>query len=175
MFDEGTVDEAVKLYQPKALSARTYNKCWRDYFSFPQYESKRVQYNTSVENCMAMFWQWKTVAELFAPYRENYDMVILSRFDVAHNTDFPAQDIQGQLKAHMPIIIPWGLPDQGEFIDLLCVGNPGSIRALTSIFDWVDMYVKEGVAFHPETLLLHHCTKQLYIQRCTFPTWVVRP
>ncbi len=174
MFDSGTVDEAVKLYKPNALSARAYTKYWREYFGFPQYEAKRIQYNTSVENCMAMFWHWKTVYELFQPYATEYDTVILSRFDVSYNTDFPAQEIQQQLKVHLPILIPWGLPSQGAFIDLLAVGNNTSIKLMTLLFDKVKEYIDAGVAFHPETLLLHHCKKHLSLQRFTFPTWVVR-
>lgn len=113
---------------------------------------------TNVENVWKMWHSLKQAHELCLGSGRSYDLVMRVRPDVS--MDFIDLDlIHSQLQAQPGVVISannhygyWGT----RLNDWTAIGLPREMAGYCSIVDHVSQYHREGMIFHPESMLSYH-------------------
>jgi hypothetical protein len=116
----------------------------------------RKNHETSVENCVNMFYKIMKCNDLKIQYENNhnfkYDTVVRLRTD----TPFQKPIIFSEHKDK--IFIPNNL-DFGGLCDRFAYGPSDLMDKFCNLFINIKQYFDEGCQFHPETILKYHCDK----------------
>lgn len=121
--------------------------------------NSRKKSETSVENCINMFYKIMKCNELKTQYENKhnfkYDVVVRLRTD----TPFREPVIFSEDKDK--IFIPNNL-DFGGLCDQFAYGSSDMMNVFCDLFSNIKRYFDEGCIFHPESMLKYHCDK-LYL------------
>ena len=116
----------------------------------------RKKHETSVENCVNMFYKIMKCNELKTHYENKhnfkYDIVVRLRTD----TPFQKPVIFSEDKDK--IFIPNNL-DFGGVCDQFAYGPSNLMNVFCNLFPNIKTYFDEGCCFHPESMLKYHCDK----------------
>jgi hypothetical protein len=120
----------------------------------------RKKPETSVFNCLNMYYSIYKVNQLKSEYEiENnmlFDVVIRVRPDLFFNNSIKndAYNISPNT-----IILPIGI-DHSGLCDQFWYSDTKGSDSISSLFIKIgDYFTSDGVVFHPETFLMHHCNK----------------
>lgn len=118
--------------------------------------SSRKRHETSVENCVNMFYKIKKCNDLKKHYENTrnfkYDTVVRLR------TDIPFQNPIIFSEDKDKIFVPNGL-GYGGVCDQFAYGASDLMDKFCDLFPNMKQYFDEGCLFHPETILKYHCDK----------------
>lgn len=106
-------------------------------------------------NAASMFYHNKSVFELVRASGVEYDLIIKARTDFCDTGQFPYMAVSGDGES---IFVPGGI--SGSVNDQVACGSFKAMERYCSLWDRLEEYCKkDGVRFHPETVLGHHLTK----------------
>lgn len=102
-------------------------------------------------NALSMFYKIKKCFSLLSDI--NYDIIIRTRFDIKFDSKI-------NLEINHNINVPKCGDFRGGLLDMFAYGNYHIMKLYCSLFDHIEQYMKEGIIFHPESILRYHCLKQ---------------
>lgn len=103
-------------------------------------------------NTASMYYHNSRALEIAMKEFPEAEVVVKYRSDVVSSHTFP--HAEGALD-EKTIYLPNG-NDYGGVNDQLAYGTPESMAVYCSLYDKIEEYVRNGVPYHPETLLSHH-------------------
>lgn len=171
--DHGTIKEFVKLYGVSVYETDFFDE---EFLSGVQYLVDKAHSNKRPEikplNVISQYHKWNRCNYLrHALNHCNYDIVIKGRSEVEFARPLTEEEIQ---LAQHKILIPKGHDSLG-INDIWAMGPTYLMDIYLSIIKFVDIYMSEGVVFHPETLLKYHLDKFVnsdMIHRFDFPLFL---
>jgi len=85
-----------------------------------------------------------------------YDLVIRFRSDIVSANPMPIVPdiVAGML--YIPENFDYNITGRGAINDQIAYGDVAAMKVYSSVYSCMGNYLKEGVPFHPETLLYHH-------------------
>ncbi len=114
---------------------------------------------TNIKNMWSMYYHNKKCYQMIEKSRIKYDYILKFRSDISYekfNISINTESI------YIPKIY-----DHGGINDQIAMANKEKMNWYCSLIDYIDMYSKEGIILHPETLLKHHL-RNLPITRFDF-------
>jgi hypothetical protein len=147
-----TIDDAEKAAIVALLKPRAYR------FEAPQDFSaidldplfKRDAINAP-SRMFSQFYSWRGVGQIFAPYKNDYDVAMRSRADLQFV--YSLNHVVPNLKPH-EILIPWWNEDY-LLSDLFAIGGVEPILYYHQLYDQLRSYAADNV-FNPELMLTRH-------------------
>jgi hypothetical protein len=154
--NDSTLDEIKKMYSPKILSSEEYSKEIKKYF-LDKSLNKNYYPETKPSNVYSMHYKIKkgfNLIEIYQPFKKFYDIIIKIRFDIKLETFINLYEINPN-----KIYIPKGWDHHNGINDLLAIGGYKVMKTYCNLYLHLEEYYKNGLIFHPETLLKAHLEK----------------
>jgi len=146
-------DEIIKYYKPKyAVFEPKKNYINQNIIDVV---SSNKAGETIPSNVLHMWRKRKEVFKLIEKYQ--YDKIFITRFDC-----FGDKNISEYFDK-TSLVIPQGGDFRGGIFDLCCLGSYDQIKYYCDLYDFAEVYAKEGCLFHPETMLKYHLEKNIDI------------
>ena len=124
--------------------------------------NRNVMWNSV--NTSSMYFHNKSAYAELMTIAPDVDIVVKFRSEVVSDAVFPLPDTAlplDEMRVYQPSQTMNGVNDQ------LAYGNKASMAVYCSVYDRIEEYVtREGVWYHPETLLGHHCRKNSVEMQC---------
>lgn len=170
--DEGTIGEFVDLYKPKHVEIGSikefFSERWIQILIEKAKENKRPE--ITPENVIAQYWGWFSSFCLTGD-EEAYDVYIKGRSEVTFARPISKQELN---IAKNMLIIPKG-HDSFGINDVFCAGDYYHMLRYMLIYNNVYDFMKEGVVFHPETMMKHNLKREIEngeVYRFDFPLYL---
>ena len=156
MFWQPVNDDKLNQYVQGFANATIWTSPQRSFDDIPNAPKPP---ETNVKNFLSMIWGKYLLGQQMAEHGiwEKYDIFLYCRPDVCFDNVLDLAALQPHL-AEYDLFIPTNGQWRGGINDQVCFGGRKLAVAL-SLFPEVTRYIQDGVLLHPETMLLHHLTK----------------
>jgi hypothetical protein len=149
-FNEEVNIDFVSLINPISVG-------WEKYYLPEKWKSVSYTHESvRPQNMCSMYYNNKKAFELIEEHMKNnnikYDLIVKFRPDIM-NDKFPIFFITEDNEVCTPGEHVFGWPGIN---DMIAFGNFESMKVYSSMYDYIDEYIDNGVLFHPETMLRHH-------------------
>jgi len=154
------IQKAVQLYKPQRILVEEPIKD----FVF------EGEWNTYT-NREGYYWQCKNLKTAFGLVPDYYPCVVRTRYDLKYTS--PIKFLSFNLHhIHIPAhrIGLYGYQGNG-ITDVFAFSSYENMRYYTSLYDYINHYVKQGVECTPEVLLMHHLRDKSLV-RPIFPIFL---
>lgn len=162
--DTFSYDEILKNYLPRCMKSEDFNspgmrkiidKAWELDLYGP------MNGEISPVSILSMWYKINSCLKLMEEFEQScnfkYDFIIKGRFDIQIHDDLEIGEIKNVVN------IPPGFDWREGFNDILAWGCRDSMVHYCSLHHKIEDYVKrDGVFFHPETMLKHHLVKSSF-------------
>lgn len=156
-YDDGdnenyTAVEIEKLFKPKLIRYCPYEDEFFDYCK----DFMQFQFSDDVRptNFLKMLYAYKQANDLKNIWEDingfKYDIVIKSRFDLKLIEPIDLKITNDS------IFIPIGCDHLDGYNDLFAYGSSDNMNYYFNLYDNTLQYLKNGIEFHPESLLKYH-------------------
>lgn len=119
---------------------------------------------TSIERMYSMYYSLYRADQLRKTYQDQnfftYDIVIRTRPDLGLTGIIDLEKAINYIRANPNAILTPNSEIHGYGVkmnDMVAIGNDRSISVYCSMFESLIHYNRQGVIFHPETMLAYHC------------------
>jgi hypothetical protein len=145
------VEQTMDMLNPIELEIEKFNDIQNIFNELLIYaENKRKEVRPI--NVFSMYYKLARTSKFIE--NKQYDIVVRHRFDTTYKSKIILSEDKDKIK------IPKG-EDHGGINDRWAYGPQNLISAYNFLFKYIPIYTKvDGIVFHPETLLKHHCKKQ---------------
>lgn len=149
-FNEDENDNFISLINP-------INVNWERYILPEKWSNISHKHeSTKPQNMCSMYYNNKKAFELIEEHMKsnniNYDLIVKFRPDIM-NEYLPTFFIPQDNEVYTPDEHVFGWP---AINDMIAFGNFETMKVYSSMYDYIDQYIDNGVLFHPETMLRYH-------------------
>lgn len=146
------IDRINTLLQPKNIDIEIYKNLESYFLNYKNEYIKKHTKDCRPINALSMFYKIKKSFNNILNMNI-YDIIIRNRFDIKFNSKI-------NLCKNNELNVPCGGDYRGGLMDLFAYGNPLIMNQYCNLFDFIPIYMKDDIYFHPESILRYHCQKQ---------------